>query len=43
MPGIDDYDTGGSFNFFFKHGWVTFQGLIQPDFSLNLSPPSPSA
>lgn len=27
--------------FFFRHGWVTFQGLIQPDFSLHLSPHFP--
>lgn len=24
--------------FFFKHGWVTCQRMIQPDFSLHLSP-----
>lgn len=29
--------------FFFKHGWVAFQGLIQPDFSLHLSLLPPSA
>lgn len=37
-PGIDDSDTGGSFNFFSIHGWVTFQGLIQPAFSLPSRP-----
>ena len=40
-PGIDDFDTGGSFNIFSRYGGSSFRPLLPPAFSLSLIPSIP--